>query len=427
MANSIGKGGNFPLGSAINVLLKLSLGKTLDNSPVNIDVSAFMVTEQGKVRGDSDFIFYSQKESECSSVKLSETMDSIGINLPKVPNEINRIILALTIDTGQNFGQLSETLLSVFADNSEIVNFSLLDTESKETAMILCEIYRHSSGWKIRAVGQGFAGGLDPLARNYGVNLSDDEPEVVPAPAVPPKLSLVKLLEKEAPALVNLAKKATISLEKNKLTGVVARVGVVIDASGSMLGWTGGGQYGKGHVQQAFNMICPLAAYFDDDQKYEAWAYSGKPYPLPDVTLANYSDFINTANGGYKKWSDHGMFGGNNEVAMMKAIIEYYKGTTLPVFIVFITDGGVGNASEIKKLLIESSSMPIFWQFAGIGGSGYGVLEELDTMPGRVVDNAGFFKLESINQLPEEQVYDRLLGEFPLWIKAAKEKGILPA
>lgn len=69
--------------------------------------------------------------------------------------------------------------------------------------------------------------------------------------------------------------------------------------------------------------------------------------------------------------------------------------------------------------------MPLFWQFVGIGGSNYGALSDLDTMSGRVVDNAGFFAIDDLHKVSEEELYDRLMSEFPVWLRAAKAKGII--
>ena len=69
--------------------------------------------------------------------------------------------------------------------------------------------------------------------------------------------------------------------------------------------------------------------------------------------------------------------------------------------------------------------MPIFWQFVGVSGSGYGVLEELDNMQGRYIDNANFFALDDFKTVPNSELYSRLLNEFPLWLKEAKNKKII--
>jgi stress response protein SCP2 len=409
-----------------NVSIVLDLGtEATDKTKLEFDVSVFMLQEKGKVGNDDSFIFYNQRTSVCGSVNLALDNRKIDISLDKIPLNVVKIVVATTISSSQNFGKVDKVSMSIDTlDGNKIALFNLpADAERTEKAMILGEIYRHNGDWKFKAIGQGFNGGLGPLATTYGVDVGEDP---TPAPVIE-KVSLVKKMEDKAPHLVNLAKKAEASLNKNGLLKVKAKVANVLDASGSMLGWSGDGQYGKGDVQKVIDLLTPVAAQFDDDGSFESWAYSDKPLPLPAVTLNNCKDYIITALGGYKQWRKQGMFSGNNEVAVIRAIIDYYKGTTLPVYILFVTDGGIGNKDEIKKLMIEASSLPIFWQFAGIGGSSYGPLKELDKMTGRLVDNAGFFELDSIGSKTVDEIYDLLLSEFPVWLKVAKEKGILPA
>ena len=94
-----------------------------------------------------------------------------------------------------------------------------------------------------------------------------------------------------------------------------------------------------------------------------------------------------------------------------------------PTFIVFINDGGCKRT--IKNPIVESSNKPIFWQFVGIGDSNFEVLEKLDTMEGRFIDNANFFHIKEIEKVSDEELYNNLLNEFPSWLTEAKTKGIL--
>jgi hypothetical protein len=165
-----------------------------------------------------------------------------------------------------------------------------------------------------------------------------------------------------------------------------------------------------------------LAVHFDDDGELDVWAFSSNTLALPAATLQNYADFIETAAQGWRNW---GMMSINNEPKVIKKVIEHYEKTQLPVLVIFISDGGVSRNKEIKDLLIGAACLPIFWQFIGIGGRNYGVLEKLDTMGGRVVDNCGFFALDDLNSISEQELYDRLLSEFPLWLKEAKNKHII--
>lgn len=227
-----------------------------------------------------------------------------------------------------------------------------------------------------------------------------------------------KKISAQAPKLIDLAKKATISLEKHNLASTVARVGLVLDASGSM-----SGQYHKGKVQNVIERLLPLAVHFDDDEALDVWAFSTSTLSLPAATLKNYANYINGVEGGWRKW---GMMSTNNEPLAIQQVIQHYQNTNLPVLIIFISDGGVSKNKEIKQLLTSAANLPIFWQFIGISGRNYGILEKLDTLPGRIVDNCGFFALDDLDSISEQVLYDRLLSEFPLWHKAAKLKNIIP-
>ena len=120
---------------------------------------------------------------------------------------------------------------------------------------------------------------------------------------------------------------------------------------------------------------------------------------------------------------------GNNEPRVMKDIIRKYTvkepNLNIPTYIIFFSDGGIYEQKKIKQLITESSTKNLFWQFVGLGRANYGVLENLDEMEGRFIDNANFFALDDISKISDEELYDRLLNEFPSWIKEARAKGIL--
>ena len=234
------------------------------------------------------------------------------------------------------------------------------------------------------------------------------------------KMGLFKKQEKEEKISgISLKKKAaTIVLEKKKLTGVSARVGVVLDISGSMRKL-----YKEGVVQDVVERVLAVASQFDDDGELDVWVYDNEFSRLPAATEATFMGYVEKnilSNEGVHK------FGRNDEPKVMQDVIRKYTKqdpSDEPVFLVFINDGGC--KSSIKKFIVESSGQPIFWQFVGIGDSNFDVLRRLDTMEGRVVDNANFFHLEDISKVSDEELYDQLLNEFPMWLKEAKEKRIL--
>lgn len=193
MAVSLKKGGNISLSKSTPSLKNILVGlgweiRTTSGNDYDLDASAFLLTESGKVQKDTDFIFYNQLNSVCGSIEHTgdnRTGDSdddddeaLKINLDKVPSVIKRIVLSVTIDEAesrkQSFGQISNAFMRVvnLDDNIEIVRFDLSEDYSTETSMIFGEIYRHNDEWKFKAVGQGFSGGLEAMCNQFGVNVS---------------------------------------------------------------------------------------------------------------------------------------------------------------------------------------------------------------------------------------------------------------
>lgn len=191
MAISLSKGGNVSLSKESPGLSSLLIGlgwdaRATDGSDFDLDASAFLLKADGKVRSDADFIFYNQLKSDNGSVEhLGDNRTGEGdgddeelvVQLNNVPADVEKIAIAVTIhdaDTrNQNFGQVSSAYIRCVnkENGTEIAKYDLSEDASVETAMIFGEIYRHNGDWKFKAVGQGFEGGLGPLAKNFGVSI----------------------------------------------------------------------------------------------------------------------------------------------------------------------------------------------------------------------------------------------------------------
>jgi stress response protein SCP2 len=394
---------------------RFQVGLSISGSKEAIDFACFGLDSQQKLSDDAYMTFFNQPKTPCGAVELSTPVgDTLGFScqLAKLPAKIDKLAFTAAIDGSTSMGQIKDGYLRFLIGNQEVARFSFSSVDFQdEKAVMLGELYRKDGTWRFSAVCQGFNGGMAALVKHFGGEVDEETPLPIST-----KLSLEKKLA-SAPKLINLAKKATVSLEKYQLQETVARVGLVLDASGSMMN-----QYRTGKVQEVIERLLPLAVHFDDDGELDVWAFSSNVLALPAATLNNYADFINTAEGGWNNW---GMMSINNEPKVIKQVIELYQKTLLPVLVIFISDGGVSRNKEIKDLLTNAACLPIFWQFVGIGGRNYGVLEQLDTMAGRIVDNCGFFALDDLNSISEQELYDRLLSEFPLWLKAAKNKHIL--
>jgi hypothetical protein len=95
------------------------------------------------------------------------------------------------------------------------------------------------------------------------------------------------------------------------------------------------------------------------------------------------------------------------------------------VFVIFLTDGGNADRRESAEVIRELAAQPVFVQFVGIGPEDFPFLRKLDELPGRVIDNAGFMHVNDLDAIEDLELYDRLLNEFPQWLVAAWEQGIL--
>ncbi|GHG26277.1 chemical-damaging agent resistance protein C [Deinococcus indicus] len=191
MAVSLSKGGNVSLSKEAPGLSAITIGlgwdpRATDGQQFDLDGTVFLLNAGGKVRSDSDFIFYNNKTSSDGSVTHAGDNttgqgdgddETVEVNLAGVPADVDKIAVCVTIheaDTrGQNFGQVSKAYIRIMnkAGGAEIARYDLSEDASTDTAMIFGEVYRNGADWKFRAVGQGYAGGLAPLARNFGVNV----------------------------------------------------------------------------------------------------------------------------------------------------------------------------------------------------------------------------------------------------------------
>ena len=189
MAISLTKGGNVNLSKEAPNLTNMAVGlgwnpRATDGQAFDLDAVAFLVNESGKVRTDADFIFFNNLKSSDGSVE--HTGDNrtgegdgddevIKVDLTKVPADVSKVVFCAVIYDGQarnqNFGQVANAYIRIVntQGGAEVARYDLSEDSSTETAMIFGELYKNNGEWKFRAVGQGFSGGLGPLAASYGV------------------------------------------------------------------------------------------------------------------------------------------------------------------------------------------------------------------------------------------------------------------
>jgi len=152
----------------------------------DLDSAAFLLGENGKVNNDADFIFYNNLKHSSGAVEhLGDNLTGAGdgddeqikVDLSLVPANVSKIAFTVTIhealERRQNFGQVSNSFVRVVNEDTkeELLNYELGEDFSIETAVVVCEIYRHNGEWKFNALGSGFEGGLEALCKNFGINI----------------------------------------------------------------------------------------------------------------------------------------------------------------------------------------------------------------------------------------------------------------
>jgi len=191
MSVSLSKGGNVSLDKVAPGMSKVLVGlgwdeRATEGAEFDLDASIFLLKSDGKVRSDDDFIFYNNLISSDGSVvhqgdnRTGEgdgDDEAVKIDFSKVPADVNKISVTVTIHDGvnrsQNFGQVANAFIRIVNDdtNEEVARYDLSEDYSVETAMIFGEIYRHNGDWKFKAVGQGYEGGLKALATGFGIDV----------------------------------------------------------------------------------------------------------------------------------------------------------------------------------------------------------------------------------------------------------------
>ena len=253
--------------------------------------------------------------------------------------------------------------------------------------------------------------GLFHRDKNDGSS-GEDDAQGAPVPGV----SLEKVTA-AAPGLVSLYKTAALSLEKYHLAGQRASVYLVLDHSGSMRRY-----YQDGSVQRLAEQVLAVSAHLDDDGIVPTLFFSWKAHPFVEVGLTDYQGRID------REQRACGAFGTTDYAAAIEAVVKHYRKSKAkaPAFVVFQTDGEPNSRAAAEREIRQAAKLPIFWQFVGFGQH-FEFLRELDTLTGRQVDNAGFFPVgDDPGAMTDAQLFDRLMGEFPHWLKVVKTMGMVP-
>lgn len=237
-------GSNIPL-SAARVAVDVS-------APVRLDVSGLLLTADGKVRSDDDFIFYNQPSGPGVTYRSGggTAPDAIVVDTTAVPPGIEKIVVTASPDAaGQTFQGIEPTATVRNADDGSALATFTPPRLGAETALVVIEVYLRNGAWKARAVGQGYANGLAGIATDFGVSVEEEPtpaPVAPPAPAaapvdpriVAPPVPSAPPAPAPAPATgkINLDK-GRVSLQKNQTVSLVKGGRPLLSQVKMGLGW----------------------------------------------------------------------------------------------------------------------------------------------------------------------------------------------
>ncbi|WP_028960699.1 TerD family protein [Streptomyces sp. UNC401CLCol] len=226
-------------------------------APVRLDVSGLLLTADGKVRSDDDFIFYNQPTGPGVTYRSGggTAPDAITVDTAAVPPGIEKIVVTASPDAaGQTFQGIEPTATVRDADTGAVLATFTPPRLGSETALVVVEIYLRNGAWKVRAVGQGYANGLAGIATDFGVSVEEPaapaQPVTPPAPqAAPPAPPAAAPQAPPAPAAppappaaapgtgkINLDK-GRVSLQKNQTVSLMKGGRPLLSQVKMGLGW----------------------------------------------------------------------------------------------------------------------------------------------------------------------------------------------
>ncbi|AZP23208.1 TerD family protein [Streptomyces aquilus] len=244
-------GSNIPL-SAARVTVDVA-------APVRLDVSGLLLTADGKVRSDDDFIFYNQPNGPGVTYRSGggAAPDAILVDTAAVPPGIEKIVVTASPDAaGQTFQGIEPTATIRNADDHSVLATFTPPQLGTETALVVVEIYLRNGAWKARAVGQGYANGLAGIATDFGVTVEEPAPapvappQPVAPPVAPPQPTIQTPVTPPAPPMstppppaqapgagkINLDK-GRVSLQKNQTVSLVKGGRPLLSQVKMGLGW----------------------------------------------------------------------------------------------------------------------------------------------------------------------------------------------
>ncbi|MEV7339890.1 TerD family protein [Streptomyces sp. NPDC093544] len=220
-------------------------------APVRLDVSSLLLTADGKVRSDDDFIFFNQPTGPGVTYRSGggTAPDTITVDTAAVPPGIEKIVVTASPDAaGQTFQGIEPTATIRNADDNSVLASFTPPQLGTETALVIVEVYLRNGAWKARAVGQGYANGLAGIATDFGVSVEEPapaqpaaptptpaaQPQVTPPP--PPSAPPATAAAPPTSGKINLDK-GRVSLQKNQTVSLVKGGRPLLSQVKMGLGW----------------------------------------------------------------------------------------------------------------------------------------------------------------------------------------------
>jgi hypothetical protein len=234
------------------------------------------------------------------------------------------------------------------------------------------------------------------------------------------------LTKAESTQLLDLRKEEfTLVLRKKGVEGILARIVLILDKSGSARPL-----YNEGTFQRVVDRLLPIAMNLDDNGELDMYLFSSDNKAFKKLQSITERDFYQYVQREILGKPENNFWGGTEYAPIMREIVQQYginDPSSIPTFVMFITDGANTDRTATKEILTKAAHYPIFWQFIGLNKNEdeFEFLQALDDLKGRVIDNADFFQLNDIDEIDDDFLYNRLMTEFPSWIQQAKSQGIL--
>ena len=229
------------------------------------------------------------------------------------------------------------------------------------------------------------------------------------------------LSKQDADQVLSLRKDTLgFSLSKLNLNGLKSRVIVIFDISGSTRNY-----FRNGSMQNIVDRVLPLALQFDDNGELDTYVFSTDYKRMPSISINNYYGYIERE---ILNRQDSVFWHNTKYAPVMKDVYQKFvveEPSNIPTYVLFITDGANDDRRETTNIITQLANHNIFWEFVGIGDEEFEYLQKLDDLQGRRVDNANFMPINDLSELSDQDLYDRLLQEYPQWIQAARRANIL--